>query len=42
MQQGVNFYEYFYIVKILRIMFWLEYDLMITVYNYSAIYFSVN
>lgn len=36
MQQGVNFYEYFYIVKILRIMFWLEYDLIITVYNYSA------
>ena len=42
MQQGVNFYEYFYIVKILWIMFWLEYDLMITGYNYSAIYFSVN
>lgn len=42
MQQGVNFYEYFYIVKILRIMFWLEYDLIITVYNYSAISFSVN
>lgn len=42
MQQGVNFYEYFYIVKILRIMLWLEYDLIITVYNYSAISFSVN